>query len=107
MSSARGPVPAERAVDLGALPPDEQPLERSSSRRRRTLYAGGGIHSAIKNAKLTRDAAAYDLQTTIDTALLDVRTLFYNVLLAREKIRVEEENVKALPAPAGRHKEPV
>jgi outer membrane protein TolC len=58
------------------------------------LFAGGGIHSAIQNAKLTRDAAAYDLQTTIDTALLEVRTLFYNVLLAREKIRVEEENVR-------------
>jgi outer membrane protein len=59
-----------------------------------TLYAGGGVVSSIKNAKLARDAAAYDLQTTIDTALLDVRTKFYNVLLAREKIRVEEENVK-------------
>ncbi len=57
------------------------------------LFAGGGIQSAIKNAKMNRDAAAYDLQTTIDTALLDVRTKFYNVLLAREKIRVDEENV--------------
>jgi outer membrane protein len=58
-----------------------------------TLYAGGGVVSAIKGAKLTRDAAAFDLQTAIDTALLDVRTKFYNVLLARERIRVEEENV--------------
>ncbi|HEY4989803.1 MAG TPA: TolC family protein [Opitutaceae bacterium] len=57
------------------------------------LYAGGGIASAISSAKLAREAAAFDLQTTIDTALLDVRTKFYNVLLAREKIRVEEENV--------------
>ncbi|HXQ82060.1 MAG TPA: TolC family protein [Opitutaceae bacterium] len=59
-----------------------------------TLYAGGGVVSSIKNAKLTREAVAYDLQTTIDSALLDVRTKFYNVLLAREKIRVEEENVR-------------
>jgi outer membrane protein TolC len=59
-----------------------------------TLYAGGGIQSAIKGAKLGRDAAAYDLQTAIDTALLDVRTKFYNVVLARDKIRVEEENVR-------------
>lgn len=58
------------------------------------LYAGGGIQSTIKNAKLSRDAAAYDLQTTIDSTLLDVRTKFYSVILAREKIRVEEENVK-------------
>jgi len=58
------------------------------------LYAGGSIASAITNAKLTREAAAFDLQTTIDAALLDVRTKFYNVILAREKIRVEEENVR-------------
>ncbi|HEY5079337.1 MAG TPA: TolC family protein [Opitutaceae bacterium] len=58
-----------------------------------TLYAGGGVTSAIKGARLARDAAAFDLQTAIDSALLDVRTKFYNVLLAREKIRVEEENV--------------
>jgi outer membrane protein len=59
-----------------------------------TLFAGGGVQSAIKGAKLTRDAAAFDLQTAIDTALLDVRTKFYNVILAREKIKVEEENVR-------------
>lgn len=59
-----------------------------------TLYAGGGVQSSIKSARLTRDAAAYDLQTTIDTALLDVRTKFYNVLLARGKIRVGEETVQ-------------
>jgi outer membrane protein TolC len=59
-----------------------------------TLYAGGGVASAIKSAKLTRDAAAYDLQTAIDTALLDVRTKFFNVILAREKIRVDEESVQ-------------
>jgi TolC family type I secretion outer membrane protein len=59
-----------------------------------TLYAGGGVASAIKSARLTRDAAAFDLQTAIDTALLDVRTKFFNVILAREKIRVDEESVK-------------
>jgi outer membrane protein TolC len=59
-----------------------------------TLYAGGGVASAVRSASLTRDAAAFDLQTAIDTALLDVRTKFYNVILARDKIGVEEENVK-------------
>jgi outer membrane protein TolC len=59
-----------------------------------TLFAGGGVVSSIRGATLTRDAAAFDLQTAIDTALLDVRTKFFNVILAREKIRVDEENVK-------------
>jgi len=58
------------------------------------IYAGGGIDASIRNAKSLRDAAAFDLQTTIDTALLDVRTKFYNVLLGREQVRVQEENVQ-------------
>jgi len=59
-----------------------------------TLFAGGGVVSAVRNAKLTRESAVADLQTTIDTALLDVRTKFYNVVLARDKIRVAEEDVR-------------
>jgi len=57
------------------------------------LFAGGGIAASIKNAELTRDASLSDLQTTVDTALLAVRTAFYNVILTREKVRVQEENV--------------
>jgi outer membrane protein len=59
-----------------------------------TLYAGGGVQSAIKSAQLNRDAAALDLQTAIDAAVLDVRTKFYNVILAHDKIGVEEDNIK-------------
>jgi outer membrane protein TolC len=60
------------------------------------LFAGGGIHASVRSAELTRDAALFDLQTAIDTALLDVRTRFYNVLLNRERVRVQEENVRLL-----------
>jgi outer membrane protein TolC len=59
-----------------------------------TLFAGGGVRSSIEGAELTRDAALSGLQATVDSALLDVRTKFYNVLLAREKVRVQEENVE-------------
>jgi outer membrane protein TolC len=58
------------------------------------LYAGGGIDASVRGAKLTRDAALDDLQATINGALLDVRTKFLNVLLAREQVRVQEENVE-------------
>jgi outer membrane protein TolC len=58
-----------------------------------TLFAGGGIRSSVKNAEYTRDAAVLDLQSTVNNALLDVRTRFYNVLLDREKVRVQEQNV--------------
>lgn len=59
-----------------------------------TLFAGGGIRSSVQAAELTRDAALFDLQTAINAALLDVRTKFYGVLLAREKVKVQEENVE-------------
>lgn len=60
------------------------------------LFAGGGVRSAVKSAKLTRDAAVLDLQATINDSLLQVRTAFYNVLLAREKITVQESNLELL-----------
>jgi len=63
-------------------------------RATQTLFAGGGVKSAVENAELTKDAALFDLQATINEALLDVRTKFYNVLLARDKVRVQEQNVE-------------
>ena len=60
------------------------------------LYAGGGVRSSIKSTQLAREAAVLDLQATINDALLGVRTAFYNVLLAREKIKVQESNLELL-----------
>jgi outer membrane protein len=60
------------------------------------LFAGGGIHAAVRSAEFTRDAAIFDLQANINLALLDVRTRFYNVLLNRDQVKVQEENVDLL-----------
>ncbi len=60
------------------------------------IYAGGAVSSAVKGSKLTREAALLDLQTTINEALLQVRTGFYRVLLAREQIKVQESNLDLL-----------
>jgi outer membrane protein TolC len=60
------------------------------------LYAGGGVRSSIKSSQLVREAAVLDLQSSINDALLQVRTSFYNVLLAREKITVQEKNLELL-----------
>ena len=60
------------------------------------IFSGGGVHSAIRSAQLTREAAILDLQSVINDALLSVRTAFYNVLLNREKIKVQEQNVELL-----------
>src|SRR5882724_1587124 len=60
------------------------------------LFAGGGVRSSIKSSQLAREAAVLDLQAAINDALLSVRTGFYNVLLAREKITVQEKNLELL-----------
>ena len=91
--SAQGQYERNAAAISQIYPPSSS-LWAVEFKATQTLFAGGGVMSSIRGAKLTRDAAAYDLQTAIDTALLDVRTKFYNVLLAREKIKVEEENVR-------------
>ncbi len=60
------------------------------------LYAGGGVRSSVKSSTLVRDAAMLDLKAAINDALFSVRTAFYNVLLAREKITVQEKNLELL-----------
>lgn len=60
------------------------------------IFAGGGIRSSIKSSELVREAALLDLKDVINQALLGVRTSYYQVLLAREKITVQEENLRLL-----------
>jgi outer membrane protein TolC len=91
--SASGSFQRNSAAISQTFPASDQEWT-AELRATQALFAGGGIKSSIKNAKLNRDAALFDLQTSIDAALLDVRTKFYNVLLTREKVRVQEENVE-------------
>lgn len=63
---------------------------------RQVLFAGGGVQAAVKAQRLSLEAATLALQSVIDTALLDVRTKFYNVLVSRERIKVQEQNVELL-----------
>ncbi|CAM2835472.1 TolC family protein [Rariglobus hedericola] len=63
---------------------------------RQALYAGGGIKSALDAQKVIREASLLELRSVINNALLEVRTRFFNVLLARETIKVQEQNVKLL-----------
>lgn len=63
---------------------------------RQAVYAGGGIRAALDAQEGVREAARLELQAVINDALLDVRTRFYDVLLAREQIDVQEQNVGLL-----------
>jgi outer membrane protein TolC len=60
------------------------------------LYAGGGVKSSVRSSQLVRESAVLDLQSTINDALLQVRTNYYVVLLSREKITVQEKNLELL-----------
>jgi outer membrane protein TolC len=60
------------------------------------LYAGGGVNASVRSSQLVRESAVLDLQATINDALLVVRTNYYGVLLAREKITVQEKNLELL-----------
>ncbi len=60
------------------------------------IYAGGGVRSAVKSTELAREAALLELKGVVNEALLDVRVKFYDILLAREKIKVQESNAELL-----------
>jgi outer membrane protein TolC len=60
------------------------------------IYAGGQVGAAIKIAKFTEDSSYYQLRDTIDRIVAQVRTQFYNVLLTRALIKVQEESVRLL-----------
>ncbi|MDR1789289.1 MAG: TolC family protein, partial [Opitutaceae bacterium] len=57
------------------------------------LYAGGGLDAALDAQRLVRDAALLDLRGAVNTALTDVRVRFYNVLLTRDRVAVQEQNI--------------
>jgi outer membrane protein len=63
---------------------------------RQVLFAAGGVRASVKAQQLALDAATLQLQAVIDLALLDVRTRFYDVLVSRERIKVQEQNVELL-----------
>jgi outer membrane protein TolC len=63
---------------------------------RQTLYSGGGVRAALDSQDSLREAVRRDLEGVVNSAILDVRTRFYDVLLAREQIQVQEQNVTLL-----------
>jgi len=82
------------AVEVG--PSGENRYWSFNITARQTLFAGGGVSASVRGQQLTLDAAVLALQAVINDALLDVRTRFYTVLLSREKIKVQEQNVALL-----------
>jgi len=60
------------------------------------VYAGGGVRAALNAQDLVKQSALLELEAVINDQLLRVRTSFYDVLLAREQIAVQEQNIELL-----------
>ncbi len=63
---------------------------------RQVLYAGGQVRAALKIAKFTEDSSYYQLRDTVDRIIAQTRVQFYEVLLSRALITVQEEAVRLL-----------
>jgi outer membrane protein TolC len=82
------------AVEVG--PTGENRFWSFNVTARQNLYTGGAVTASVKAQQLSLDAAILSFQAVINDALLNVRTRFYTVLLSREKIKVQEQNVELL-----------
>lgn len=60
------------------------------------LFSGGGVSASIKSQELAREAAILQMQAVVNDVLLSVRTQFYEVLVSRERIKVQEQSVELL-----------
>ncbi|MFN0066640.1 MAG: TolC family protein, partial [Limisphaerales bacterium] len=63
---------------------------------RQVLFSGGGVSASVRGQEAAREAAILALQAVINDALFDVRTRFYTVIVNRERIKVQEQNIELL-----------
>ena len=60
------------------------------------LYDGGAALANRREARINEDAAYYSLRNTIDQVVENVRTQFYQIILDRALVQVQEESVNLL-----------
>ena len=65
-------------------------------RATQAIFAGGRIISQIRSANFQRDSSYYAFREVIDTVIAQVRTQFYEILLNRALIGVQEESIRLL-----------
>ena len=61
-----------------------------------SIYQGGKLVAAVRAAKVTKEQALAQYQTTLADTLLAVRVAYYDILLAAEQITVNEASVNLL-----------
>jgi outer membrane protein len=61
-----------------------------------SIYEGGRIVSSIRTARLTKEQALLNYQTTVADTLLALQIAYYDVLVAEQQITVNEASVALL-----------
>jgi outer membrane protein len=61
-----------------------------------SIYQGGKLIAAVRAAKVTKEQALAQYQTTVADTLLSTREAYYDVLLAAQQITVHEASVNLL-----------
>src|SRR2546423_4463826 len=93
------PTPGVTATPVGTSGFNFSGVERSYNVRleaTQVLFAGGRIVSQIRAANFTRDGSYFGFRNAIDTVVATVKQQFYQVLLNRELIHVQDESGKLL-----------
>lgn len=93
-----------RVVDQGAIesipfPGSPKPNDQNWSATIhlvQSIYEGGRITSSLRTARLTREQSLLQYQTVLADTLLEVRTAYYDVLLAEQQIKVQQASVELL-----------
>jgi outer membrane protein TolC len=81
---------------LNLVNPDNQHWN-ASVRLVQSVFEGGRMLSSLRTARFTREEALAQHQTVVlANVATDVRTAFYDVLLAQQEIQVREASVKLL-----------
>ena len=60
------------------------------------VFAGGRIVGQIRAADFTRDASYYSFRNTVDQVVATTRQQFYQILLNRSLVGVQQESIKLL-----------
>lgn len=61
-----------------------------------SVYEGGRMNSSVRTSRLIRRQAVHQYQSVLSTAFLNVRTAYYDILLAEQQIVVQEASVTLL-----------
>ncbi len=61
-----------------------------------SIFSGGKGTANYYRARALEDAARHDFEAVVNDTLLDVKTKYFNVLLSREQLKVQEANIKLL-----------